>query len=99
MFTRYILPALAIGTLAFAVMQMTKAQQKPAPVSPAIEPAKSPYLKQLAGAGIVEPETENIAVGSHVPGIVSKVFVKVGDLVGPEQRLFELDDRSQRAEL
>jgi HlyD family secretion protein len=99
MFTRYILPAMAIATLTFAVLQMTKSQQKPAPVTPAIEPAKSPYLKQLAGAGIVEPETENIAVGSHVPGIVSKVFVKVGELVEPDQRLFELDDRAQRAEL
>ncbi len=99
MFTRYILPAIAVGTLVFALLQMTKAQQKPAPVSPAIEPGKSPYLKQLAGAGIVEPETENIAVGSHVPGVVSRVFVKVGDLVEPDQRLFELDDRYQRAEL
>ena len=99
MFTRYILPAVAVCTLLFAVFQMTKAQQKPAPVSPPIEPGKSPYLKQLAGAGIVESETENIAVGSHVPGVVSKVFVKVGDLVEPDQRLFELDDRFQRAEL
>jgi len=99
MFTRYILPTVAVGTLVFALLQMTKAQQKPAPVSPAIEPGKSPYLKQLAGAGIVEPETENIAVGSHVPGVVSRVFVKVGDLVEPDQRLFALDDRYQRAEL
>lgn len=98
MFTRYLLPAVAVCTLLFAVFQMTKAQQKPAPVSPPIEPGKSPYLKQLAGAGIVESETENIAVGSHVPGVVTKVFVKVGELVEPEQRLFELDDRFQRAE-
>ena len=81
MFTRYLLPAVAVCTLLFAVFQMTKAQQKPAQVSPPIEPGKSPYLKQLAGAGIVESETENIAVGSHVPGVVTKVFVKVGELV------------------
>lgn len=99
MFTRYILPGIALVTLAFAAMQMVKAQQKPAPVSPPIEPGKSPYAKQLAGAGIVEPETENIAVGSNVPGVVQRVFVTAGQRVKPGQRLFQLDDRSLRAEL
>ena len=31
MFTRYILPGIALITLGFAVVQMTKAQQKPTP--------------------------------------------------------------------
>ncbi len=98
MFTRYFLPAVALVTLTFAVVQMTKAQQKPPPVSPPIEPGQSPYTQQLAGAGIVEPETENIAVGSNVPGVVQRVFVTAGQRVKPGERLFELDDRSLKAE-
>jgi len=98
MFTRYLLPAVALVALAFAVMQMTKAQQKPPPVTPAIEPGKSPYTHQLAGAGLVESETENIAVGSNVPGVVQRVFVVAGQRVKPGERLFELDDRSLKAE-
>jgi HlyD family secretion protein len=99
MFTRYVLPGIALATLAFAVVQMTKAQQKPTPLDPPVDPGKSPYGQQMAGAGIVEPETENILVGSHVPGVVAKVFVKVGQKVKPGDRLFQLDDRQWRAEL
>jgi multidrug efflux pump subunit AcrA (membrane-fusion protein) len=90
---------ISICTLAFAITQMVKAQQKPTEITPAIEPGKSPYERQLAGAGILEPQTENIAVGSHVPGIVEKVYVKVGQIVRPGERLFQLDDRQLRAEL
>jgi HlyD family secretion protein len=99
MFTRYVLPALAVLTLVFATFQVVRAQQKPEPVSPPIEPGKSPYVKQLAGAGIVEPETENIAVGSFTPGVVDRVLVKVGQTVRPGDPLFQLDDRTQQAEL
>ncbi len=99
MLKRYVLPAAAVIALGFAVVQMTKAQQQSPPVAPPVEPAKSPYPKQLAGAGLVESETENIAVGSHVPGVVDCVLVKVGQTVRPGQPLFRLDDRQLRAEL
>jgi HlyD family secretion protein len=99
MFTRYVLPALAVITLVFATFQVVRAQQKPEPPASPIEPGKSPYVKQLAGAGIVEPETENIAIGSFTPGVVDKVLVKVGQSVRPGDPLFQLDDRTQRAEL
>lgn len=99
MFTRYVLPAVAVLTLGFAVTQVIKAQQKPLPVSPPIEPGTSPYLTQLAGAGIVEPETENISVGSPTQGVVEKLFVVVGQTVRPGDPLFQLDDRSLQAEL
>lgn len=99
MFTRYVLPALAVFALLFAGFQVSRAQQKPEPPSSPIEPGKSPYVKQLAGAGIVEPETENIAVGSFTPGVVDRVLVRVGQTVRPGDPLFQLDDRTQRAEL
>jgi multidrug efflux pump subunit AcrA (membrane-fusion protein) len=99
MLTRYGLPVVAVLTLAFAASRMIQAHQVPPTVDPPIEPGKSPYVKQLAGAGIVEPETENIAVGTHAPGVVDKLFVKVGQTVRPGDPLFQLDERSLRAEL
>jgi len=99
MFTRYLLPALAVAAFSFAILQMTKAQQKPPPVSPPVEPAKSPFGKQVSGAGIVEPETENIAVGTHLPGVVKAVHVRAGDSARAGELLFELDDRALVAEL
>jgi HlyD family secretion protein len=99
MFVRYSLPLIAVFTLAFAVSQMSKAQQRPPAAVPPVEPARSPYGSQLAGAGLVEPETENIAVGTNLPGIVDAVLVGVGDSVRPGHPLFRLDDRHLKAEL
>jgi multidrug resistance efflux pump len=97
--TRYVLPVLAAVSLSFALLQMTRAQQKPAPVSPPVDPGKSPFSRQVAGAGIVEPETENISVGSHVPGVLSAVYVRVDDRIRAGAPLFDLDDRQMKAEL
>lgn len=98
MITKYALPLLAAVSLTFALIQMTKAQQKPPPVSPPVEPARAPYAHAVAGAGLVEPETENIAVGTHLPGVVKVVHVRVGQTVKPGEPLFELDDRQLLAE-
>jgi len=99
MFTRYILPVVAMLSFTFAVLQMTKAQQKPPPASPPVEPAKSPFGKQVAGAGIVEPDSENISIGSNLSGVVKAVQVRVHDTIKADEPLFELDDRQLLAEL
>ena len=78
MLIRYGLPVLALALMAFAFYQMSLAQQKAPPVVPAVEPAKSPYGTQLAGAGLVEPETENISVGTHLPGVIERAFGRKG---------------------
>jgi multidrug resistance efflux pump len=99
MLKRYALPALAVLATAFALSQMLKAQQKPAAATPPVEPARTPFQEPLAGAGLVEPETENIAIGTPVSGLVTRVQVKVGDVVRPGSPLFKLDDRQMKAEL
>ncbi|MGL6073033.1 MAG: HlyD family secretion protein [Fimbriiglobus sp.] len=99
MLTRVALPLVAIAMLAFAGYQMTLAQQKAPPSALPIEPAKSPFTTQLAGAGIVEPESENISVGTNVPGIVDEVMVKVGMQIKAGDPIFRLDERALKAEL
>ena len=66
---------------------------------PPIQPAESPFPNTVAGAGMVEPETENISVGSPLPGVVVEVMVKVGQKVKAGDPLFRLDDRQRKAEL
>jgi HlyD family secretion protein len=39
-----------------------------------LEPARTPFGRTVAGAGIVEARSQNIAVGSAVPGVVLKVW-------------------------
>jgi multidrug resistance efflux pump len=51
------------------------------------------------GTGILEPQSENIAIGAPMPGLVTRVFVQVGSAVQAGAPLFQLDDRSLRAEV
>jgi multidrug efflux pump subunit AcrA (membrane-fusion protein) len=99
MFTRYILPILAIAGVVWAVL-FVRAGSKPIPASqPVAEPAHAPFESYIAGAGLVEASTENIAVGTIVPGVVTDLFVKVGDTVKAGDPLFKVDDRDLQAEL
>ena len=98
MVTRWLLPLLSVVFLGFAMYQMSLAQQKDPPTAPPVEPAKSPYATQLAGAGIVEPESENISIGTNLPGIVERVYVSVGMKVKTGEKLFHLDERQLVAE-
>jgi len=66
---------------------------------PLIAPAQSPYPTFVAGAGIVEASTENIAIGTPIAGIVSKINVQVGSRVKRGDPLFSIDSRATRAEL
>src|SRR5262249_37551026 len=101
MLRKLVLPALAVGLFLFAVLHVVRGQQVKPKLAPPVEPARTPYGKGVAGAGLAEPQTENIAVGSHVPGVVKAVYVKagVGQTVKDGDVLFELDDRQLLAEL
>jgi multidrug resistance efflux pump len=99
MLTKYLLPALAVCGALFAVM-FVRAGNNPVPASqPVAEPAMAPFAAYVAGAGLVEASTENIAVGTPLPGLVTEVLVKVGQPVKTGEPLFKLDDRDLRAEL
>lgn len=97
--TKYLLPTVALGLIAFAAMHVTGASKDLSPAELLIEPSHAPFARAVAGAGMVEPQTENIAIGSQVPGVVTKVFVGVGQHVKAGDPLFQLDDRIQQADL
>jgi multidrug efflux pump subunit AcrA (membrane-fusion protein) len=97
--TQGVLPLVAIGLLAFAGWFVWKTRMVSRMPLPPIQPARSPFADTLAAAGLVEAQTENIAVGSATPGVVVAVHVKVGDEVQPGTPLFRLDDRQLRGEL
>src|SRR5437764_440876 len=98
MIRKWFLPAAAVVMLVFAVYQVVLAQHKPPKMEPPVQPARSPFGSGVAGAGIIEAQTENIAVGSNLPGIVTEVYVKVGQEVQVGQPLFRLDDRALNRE-
>jgi len=99
MFRKFLLPLLALVGVGFAIFTV-KAGNKPVPVSkPVAEPALSPFPAYVAGSGLIEAATENIAVGTHVAGVVTKVHAQVGDTVKAGAPLFQIDDRDVKADL
>lgn len=96
---KYTLPILAVAGFAFGIISVLKGNQ-PAPVAPAVvEPAQAPFATFIAGAGIIEARTRNIAIGSALPGLVKALTVKVGDRVKAGVVLFSIDDREAQASL
>jgi len=63
------------------------------------EPARSPFPDSVAGSGIIEASTRNIAIGTNIAGIAVEVFVEAGSSVKAGDPLFRIDDRSLRSEL
>src|SRR5262245_46044206 len=99
MFSKYVLPSAAVAGLAFAVFTIASGS-RPVPVAqPLVAPASTAFTKFIAGAGIVEPSSRNIAIASPLARTVAKVYVRVGDEVAADAPLFLLDDRDLQAEL
>ncbi|MGJ0486993.1 MAG: efflux RND transporter periplasmic adaptor subunit [Methylomicrobium sp.] len=99
MLPKYTLPVLAVAGFLFGVFEVFTSN-KPTPVAQgAAEPATSPYASFIAGAGIVEAKSQNIAIGTHLAGIVKSVNVKVGDRIKRGDILFSIDDRAALADL
>lgn len=100
MFVRSIvIPVLAVAGVALAVYTVVNQNKPVIPAQPVAAPASPPYADRVAGAGLVEASTQNIAIGTQVAGVVTKVFVKAGDRVKAGDPLFTIDDRQLRAEL
>ena len=94
-----VLPALAALGLATAVVVAIQVQTTVPPAQPVAQPAQAPFRSYIGGAGLVEASSNNIGIGTALPGIVQRVLVKVGDRVAVGAALLQIDDREQQAEL
>ena len=99
MIRTFLIPILAIAGMVLAAYTVVQGAKPPIPLPPVIEPPRSPYQTFVAGAGLIESSSQNIAVGSPVGAVVIKVLVTVGDDVAAGAPLFELESAPQRAEL
>lgn len=96
---RYLLPFLATIGFAAAIMAVVLGNEAP-PAAPAPLPsARAPYDNYVAGTGLIEASTGNIAIGTPVSGIVDAIYVKWGDRVSTGKPLFKLDARDLSAQL
>ena len=97
MFRKYILPLLAVAGLGVGIYAARRGARTEPPTPPVSDAPQPPYRIFVAGSGIVEASTENIAIGTPVAGIVSKIDVQLGGQVKSNDPLFTIDDRAQRA--
>lgn len=96
---KFVLPPLAAIMGVFAIVHVVASSKPPQRGVPPIDPPRSPYMHTVAGAGIIEPRSENINVGAPLAGVVIEVYVAEGDTVRAGDPLFRIDDRELRAQL
>src|SRR6478735_6082310 len=99
MIRKYVLPFLAFAGVVFALYMVKLGNTRIPAAAPVTEPAVSKFKYSVAGAGLVEASTENIAIGTVLPGVVTDVLVQVNEPVKKGQPLFKIDNREARAEL
>jgi multidrug resistance efflux pump len=91
---------LCMGMLGLYHVQQTS--QSPPATTPPEPPPRVAFEQAVAAAGVVEAATENIAIGTALPGLVLEVYVpssKVGQAVQVGTPLFRIDDRHLKAQL
>lgn len=101
MFTKYVLPIVAVLGVSYAIFSIVKAGRPQPEAKTNMAPVSSPpqLTSEIAGAGLIEAKMENIPIGAPSAGVVVKVNVKVGERVKAGDPLFRLDDRPLRADL
>jgi len=90
---------LAVAGVLFTVVTVWGARRKQTPPAPLIAPPQNPYQGTVAAAGIIEAVNENVRIAPPLAGLVTKVYVAVGEQVKAGAPLFQLDDRELRAQL
>jgi HlyD family secretion protein len=96
---KFAMPFVAVISLTFAVAWTMGSRPVRQPTLPPSEPPSAVSAQSVAAVGLVEPESENIALSCAVSGLVTGVYVKAGNRVQAGQRLFSVDDRDLQSDL
>jgi RND family efflux transporter MFP subunit len=84
-----------IGLVVMEIKARETGELPPPPVAP---PGK-PYAQTVAATGILEAQSENVAVGVPVSGLVMEMPVQVNQKVEKGDLLFLIDDRELAAQM
>jgi multidrug efflux pump subunit AcrA (membrane-fusion protein) len=95
----FVLPALALAGALFTTWSIMGQPGTPERTAPPSVPVSNPFAGAVAGLGEVEPNSETVAIGTDLSGLVAAVHVRAGEEVAARAPLFSLDDRRLRAAL
>ncbi len=99
MVRKYFLPVVALTGILFASWVVVIGGKPTPAAQPVTPPSQAPFTSFVAGAGMIEASSENIAIAPVLGGIVTEVYVKPGSKVKAGDALFKIDDRSLQAQL
>ena len=91
------LPAIAALVLAASVISIARSQPRSETTSPPRTPPAASFAASVAAVGLVEPRSENIAIGVPLSALVEEVLVRPGDRVAAGTPLVRLDVRALAA--
>jgi multidrug efflux pump subunit AcrA (membrane-fusion protein) len=86
------------GILAVTLLVFRLKKAPPTPI-PLVEPSRAPYADSIGARGIVEAVNENVIVAPILPGLITDIYVHVGDLVKKGAPLFRQDTRDAGAKV
>jgi HlyD family secretion protein len=96
---KFIFPILAILGIFWALTFVAQSKKETPAATPIVEPSHIPFASYIAGAGLTEPNSENISIGLDIPGTVKEIKVKVGDEVKKGDVLFVVEDSTARSRI
>jgi len=91
------LPIVAVVVLALATVSIVRTQPHAIHSEPPVAPPRADFERRVAATGLIEAASENISIASHLPGVVEKVFVTVGQEIKVGDPLVKLDTRALEA--
>jgi HlyD family secretion protein len=89
-----LLPILGLCVIA---VWITVSARKVSHAPPLVAPATSPYEHTIAATGVVEASDRNFNLNPPTAGQLTQLFVKENDVVHRGDKLYQIDDRDQRA--
>lgn len=99
----YIIPAIALLGFLLTLVSVIKMQPSSQKIAPPIKPVHVPKIANnqslfLSGTGIVESISEDINIAPNVSGVITSVFVKVGQQVKKDEPLLEIQTDKARSD-
>jgi multidrug efflux pump subunit AcrA (membrane-fusion protein) len=91
-----LLALIGIGAVTLLVFKLKTPLPTPIPL---VEPSRAPYAESIGARGIVEAVDENVVVAPLLPGLITDIYVKVGDQVKKGDPLFRQDTRDAAAKV
>lgn len=102
-FSRKILPVLAIAAIAASAIWVFAGLPDRSMQQPEKSPPKASDSTIGEGgviaSGVIEPSSEITDIGTNVSGVVTEVYVQIGQRVSKGQRLFAVDSRQIQARI